>query len=400
MGLRAAQAWPMSETFRRILLPLGPETDQTLVVRAATVFTVWFDAPLQVVCSEEDLARCQGLALSLGVPIEPVLVLEDPTGEGLVAHADAKAPALIVTEPDQVGLALARSSNQPVFLAVDGDSRRMPVGPLVVEITDDEGDIDALATAAIVAPRVGEPIRLVIDAKIELALGQRQSRAEAAEAHLIAMGCDVGRDALLSPDIPPLVLAGRERNATAIVVPTSRLDESDLLQSAISQSVNLLVAPAAHPGTGKGSPFRLALTTPFEDVPGSARLGTLDRAECLAKLKDHTMARIGYIDGGWPIVVPVNYRIHDGDLFIRSLSGGKVRAAERQDTVCLELDQYDEDLQTGWSVVAHGQLEVIADPSVLVQAWSNDPQPAVAADRWQWLRMVPFSMSGREASPS
>jgi nitroimidazol reductase NimA-like FMN-containing flavoprotein (pyridoxamine 5'-phosphate oxidase superfamily) len=112
------------------------------------------------------------------------------------------------------------------------------------------------------------------------------------------------------------------------------------------------------------------------------------------------VGRLGYVDQGWPTVVPVNYSTVKGDVFIRTLEGAKLSAAKRSDVVCLEIDEIDEFSRDGWSVVVHGRLEVITDPSALRMAWEHDPEPFVANERWHWLRLMPFSFSGRRVVDS
>lgn len=398
----------MASSIKRVLLPIGPAADRSHLLRTATVFSKWFEAPLQLVCSEQEgVADLQVLAAGLGVPIEPVLSLHDPFGDGLTAHAHSTAPSIIVADLATTGPAVAAASTQPVFLTADTTRPRMAVGPLVLEMTGDPRDLDAVALSAVLASAIGESIRLIVDDTHgndthETAL----AHVADAKARLREMGCEVGTDVLRPGDAQkagdkaPLVVVGRTRGATAIVIPAHRIDEPGLLAAAAEEGVGVFVAPGHDPEIGRAAPFAVDLSTALDHPPPGAKLGTLDREECLARLDRHTVARIAYVDEGWPMVVPVNYRLHRGDIVVRSLAGAKLRAAERGDMVCFELDGYDEALRTGWSVVAHGRLEVIGDPSVLRDAWASDPQPWVASERWQWLRMIPMSVSGREVWPS
>ncbi len=389
----------MSSAINRILLPLGPDEEEPALLRSATVFSSWFDAPLQIVCEDKDaLTRYQVLAGSLGVAIEPVLHLDDVHGDGMVAYAHGNGPSIIVTKPSDGGRALAAASSQPVFLVADSTRQRMPVGPLVVELTGAPDDLDALALAAILGRALGEAVRLVVGSNGDAEAPTKQ-QIEDAQARLRRMGCEVGVDRIVAAELPSLVVAAKTRGATAMIIPASQLGRRGLLDAAMAEEVNVFVAPGPDPGAGRPAPFTPDLSAPIDQTPPGAKVETLDRAECLARLERHNVARIGYVDAGWPVVVPVNYRLHNGDVFIRSLAGGKVRAAERGDVVCLELDGYDEGLRSGWSVVAHGALEVIGDPTVLNEAWANDPQPWIESDSWQWLRMVPISITGREVAP-
>ncbi len=392
----------MQTRFQRILLPIATTGQYSHQLRAATIFASWFDAPLQLVCDDEmGLTGHQALASSLGVAVEPVLCLDDAYGPGLVATANAAGPSLIVASSTAAGRRLAAESGQPVFLAPDRLGHRMPVGPLVVEVGPDTVDQSALALTAVLAEAIGESVRLVVDGANHGRNGAAANdQAVAAEKRLRQMGCDVGVDVLDAEGLPSLVLAGRSRGATGAVIPSDRLNDDDLLEAAADAALGIFVAPSRDPKAGRPAPFDVDLSHPVDHAPAGARLQIMDRDECLARLKRHRVARIGYVEAGWPTVVPVNYRLHHGDIFIRSLAGAKLRVAERGDTVCLELDGYDEALRTGWSVIAHGNLEVIGDPAVLSEAWANDPEPWVASPDWRWLRLIPISITGREVWPT
>ncbi|MGH1491996.1 MAG: pyridoxamine 5'-phosphate oxidase family protein [Acidimicrobiales bacterium] len=405
----------MTNACTRVLLPLpaddGPDADnQATLLRTGTLFSRWLNAPLQLVCSNaEDLPGYQTLAWSLGVPIVPVLWLEDQLHGRLLAHAESFAPSLIIAEPSPEGLALASASSQPVLLIAEARSNLTPVGPFVVELTGDDSDLDALALAAVYSRSMDENVQLLVT-KPTTTTPVSASYVENAERRLREMGCQVGVDSLVTGDLAPLVVSGKTRRATAIVIPQGRLSDVALIKTAIDEGVSLLVAPAPQKGATRSTPFETDLTAPAvrpqadqtqaDQTPAGAHLAILDHDECLSRLSRHSLARIGYVDAGWPVVVPVNYQLDDGDIYIRSLAGGKLEAAKRGDVVCLELDGYDERLRTGWSVLAHGSLELIEDPAVLRRAWANDPEPWVSADHWQWLRMVPLSLTGRDVAPS
>lgn len=389
----------MSSTCDRVLVPLTADSAQHRILLPATVLATWFKAPIQLVCDDRDrLPEYQTLAGSLGTALEPVLCLGEQPIDGLVSHAHSTAPSIIVTEASLPGLRIAAKSTQPVLLAADHPANRLPAGPLVVEITGRESDLDALALAAAVGSSLEEPIRLVVGPGADGWDASVEDATEDAQQRLIDMGCEVGIDRVDDAG-HPLVLIGRSRNATAVVVPQQRLEEAGLVEQALKLGVNVLVAPTQNAERGRAAPFGVDLRQPVASPPDGATLAVLDRETCQDLLESHSIARLGYVEAGWPTVVPINYRMNRGDLFIRTLAGGKLRAAERRDAACLELDGYDEKLRTGWSVVAHGRLEVIGDGATLRQAWDNDPQPWVASDGWQWLRFVPITISGREVLP-
>jgi hypothetical protein len=381
----------------RILLPIRPGAQHQSTLLVASVLSTWFEASLQlVVGTDDELEAARSLAQGLGLPVEEPVAADGLLGDDLVAHAHHCRPSLVVAAADADGFDYAWRATQPVLLVTGDGKNRAPTGPLVVELTGASDDNDALAVGATYATALDEALHLV--ATVDMESNQiPDAMFDSLSAHfrrLHQMGCDTAVDAVRPHGQIPLELIGRSRHALAAVIPTSRLADEDLVNATTNSGVNLLVAPntgapsAPNPAGGSvdADPGRHLLRSP---------LGEMSDQECIDVLSDHTVARLGYVDNGWPTVVPINYRMVDDAIYIRTLIGGKLRAAQRGDIVCLELDGVDETLREGWSVVVHGPLEVIADPAVLSEAWANDPMPWVDAGQWRWLRLTPFQVGGR-----
>jgi hypothetical protein len=136
------------------------------------------------------------------------------------------------------------------------------------------------------------------------------------------------------------------------------------------------------------------------DAPGGrGSLARISRVECLQLLASRRVGRLAYVARqGVPDLVPVNYVLHEGHVLVRSGIGPKLQAAERGETMVLEVDDLDDETQTGWSVVAAGPArrltvaEVHALPdSVLPRTWADGPRLAV-------LRIRPSRVEGRRLS--
>ncbi len=79
----------------------------------------------------------------------------------------------------------------------------------------------------------------------------------------------------------------------------------------------------------------------------------LSHAECLELLAGHHFGRIGVVADGQPIILPVNYVFHDGHVALPTDPGTKLSAAA-QGRVAFEVDEIDDSLHTGWSVLVTG----------------------------------------------
>ena len=101
-------------------------------------------------------------------------------------------------------------------------------------------------------------------------------------------------------------------------------------------------------------------------------LEVLDRDECLALLAHATLGRIGVTSGALPVVLPVNFMVGDGHIFVRTGRGTKLDAATRNSVVAFEVDHVDPFGHTGWSVMVTGVART-ADPEEVALTLGHPP---------------------------
>jgi nitroimidazol reductase NimA-like FMN-containing flavoprotein (pyridoxamine 5'-phosphate oxidase superfamily) len=146
---------------------------------------------------------------------------------------------------------------------------------------------------------------------------------------------------------------------------------------------------------------RATLTSSLDVVDGVAPLpGSLTRlshAEALALMAVECVGRIVYVArAGVPDVVPVNYRLIDEAIFISSGPGPKLQAADRHDLVAFEVDDIDDVLSTGWSVVAHGTARRVSQQErLLLEQRGQSPTPWAAGPRHDVIRIDITRIAGR-----
>ena len=123
--------------------------------------------------------------------------------------------------------------------------------------------------------------------------------------------------------------------------------------------------------------------------------------ECLMLLDLAYVGRIGVSVGALPVIVPVNYVLHEGDVVFRTSAGTKLAAATADAVVAFEVDHHDPHGTRGWSVLLRGRAEEIVDPAQVAQAralplhsWALDG----AADHY--VRLHPTMISGRRFQPT
>ena len=135
------------------------------------------------------------------------------------------------------------------------------------------------------------------------------------------------------------------------------------------------------------------MTTPVPDR--RTGLVELSEPECWELLESTTFGRVAVTVGTTPDVFPVNYRVHNGEIVVRTEAGTKLAASTLMRSVAFEIDAHDESDHTGWSVVAKGHGR---EPSHLDELLALDDlgmEPWVDAPKTRWLAITPTEITGR-----
>ncbi len=384
-----------------IVVALRTRSDERELLMPASVLASWFEVPVVLVTPEADrLGELESLTRGLGTLTRIPAVADGPSFPSAIVDfltdhdGTTSERALIVASATDTGFEIARTAPFPTFIPTASSRVRLATGPLVLELAGSSSDTDVLATAAIWSRPLGVGVRIVTE---------EGPNTEAIDARdrMHALGVDAGIDSLRPHGLDPAVLVARTRMATALIVPQDRIDEPAFARTATREGVSIVVAPTmadrsihSHHEEWHDDWAEWMNARPAASSHGAVAV-ELDAASCWDRLGAARVGRIAYLEDGWPTIVPVNFSVDDGAVIIRSLDGGKARAAERDEVVCLEIDGVDLDDRTGWSVLARGHLRVIDDPEALRDAWANDPEPFIASPRWRWLRLEPFTVTGR-----
>jgi nitroimidazol reductase NimA-like FMN-containing flavoprotein (pyridoxamine 5'-phosphate oxidase superfamily) len=128
-----------------------------------------------------------------------------------------------------------------------------------------------------------------------------------------------------------------------------------------------------------------------------AGLVTLDLDECYRRLSREPVGRLGFVDQGGPVILPVNFAVDGRSLVFRSGSGSKLSAAIMERPVCLEVDGWDDFEHDGWSVLVKGLAEEVVDPDEVERFESLPVRPWAQPElRCNWVRVRPDEVSGRQ----
>jgi nitroimidazol reductase NimA-like FMN-containing flavoprotein (pyridoxamine 5'-phosphate oxidase superfamily) len=99
--------------------------------------------------------------------------------------------------------------------------------------------------------------------------------------------------------------------------------------------------------------------------------------------------------GSQPDIFPVNYVVEDGEIIVRTAEGTKLAAAIMGGRVAFEIDEFNADNHTGWSVVVHGTareaeglLDVMHDEEIDTSPWADGAKLRV-------VHITPDHVTGR-----
>jgi nitroimidazol reductase NimA-like FMN-containing flavoprotein (pyridoxamine 5'-phosphate oxidase superfamily) len=136
-------------------------------------------------------------------------------------------------------------------------------------------------------------------------------------------------------------------------------------------------------------------------ISGTVQFEKIAPHDCRMLLDRAYVGRVGVSVQALPVILPVNYVMHEGDVVFRVSAGTKLAAATAGAVVAFEVDHHDPHGTTGWSVLLQGRAQEIDDPAELARArelplhsWALDG----AADHY--VRLRPTMMCGRRFQPA
>ena len=125
------------------------------------------------------------------------------------------------------------------------------------------------------------------------------------------------------------------------------------------------------------------------------RFGPLPATECLARLRSHTIGRVGWNTTEGPQILPVSYVVRDGLIVFRTTPYGALSELRNVRQVAFEVDEFGHDGAAS-SVVVRGfsrqitgawpLLDLLRDPRVV---------PWAAGPRTLAISIEPESITGR-----
>ncbi len=121
----------------------------------------------------------------------------------------------------------------------------------------------------------------------------------------------------------------------------------------------------------------------------------LDEQECWDLLGSVAVGRIAVDIAGQPDIFPINYVVDDGGIVFRTGPGTKLAGAVLSGHVAFEIDGYEPEQRTAWSVVVKGRAHQIEHMVEMFAAEDLPLFPWVASPKPDFVKIRPDLVTGR-----
>jgi nitroimidazol reductase NimA-like FMN-containing flavoprotein (pyridoxamine 5'-phosphate oxidase superfamily) len=133
-------------------------------------------------------------------------------------------------------------------------------------------------------------------------------------------------------------------------------------------------------------------------------LEELGEAECLRLIESGGIGRIGYSGRYGPTVMPVNYQLYDGTIVFRTTPDSatdedlRTGIANAEYKVAFEIDDFDTEARTGWSVLIQGSAHHVESEDERVSMVDAEVDPWPGGGRDLFMRITPSRITGRRVT--
>jgi nitroimidazol reductase NimA-like FMN-containing flavoprotein (pyridoxamine 5'-phosphate oxidase superfamily) len=123
--------------------------------------------------------------------------------------------------------------------------------------------------------------------------------------------------------------------------------------------------------------------------------------ESLRLIASGGIGRIAFQSRFGPVVLPVNYRLHEGAIVFRTARHSpldedlQTGIANAHYVVAFEIDDIDHAARTGWSVLIQGPAHRVESEAERASAVRSGVEPWPAGDRELFVQIIPSRVTGR-----
>lgn len=124
-------------------------------------------------------------------------------------------------------------------------------------------------------------------------------------------------------------------------------------------------------------------------------LEIIEEAECRTLLAGKEVGRIAVSIANKPDIYPVNFKMAGNRIVIHTIPGTKLAAAVLGTGVAFEVDEFDRDSRSGWSVVVHGYASEVEGTEAVMEAEALGIDPWVDNPKYRYLQIEIDEITGR-----
>jgi transcriptional regulator with XRE-family HTH domain len=150
------------------------------------------------------------------------------------------------------------------------------------------------------------------------------------------------------------------------------------------------VAPSTLAGAGMNMP-------PGQRTAArNATLYELTEAECRALIAPGGVGRFLFVEADrGPMAVPVNFKVDGSDVVFRTSGDAAIEEGIHQQRVSFDVDNLDDALGEGWSVLLTGTASVVTGAAETSRAQALGIVPWADGERDVYVRLSPSRITGR-----
>jgi len=126
----------------------------------------------------------------------------------------------------------------------------------------------------------------------------------------------------------------------------------------------------------------------------SAVITYLSDDACFARLAEHELGRLVTHAGDVLDIFPVNFTLDGRSVIFRTAEGSKLTELSINDEVLFEVDDYT--AEDAWSVIVRGHAQRLETSDEVRAADELPLRPWIPTLKYNYVRIVPTSVSGRE----
>ena len=128
----------------------------------------------------------------------------------------------------------------------------------------------------------------------------------------------------------------------------------------------------------------------------NAMLHELTMAQCRELIAAGGIGRFLFVqEGRGPVAIPVNFKMDEDDVIFRTSGDTSVAEGIRQQPVSFDVDQLDDALGEGWSVLLTGNASLITGAAEISRVQALDIEPWAGGGREVYVRLSPSRITGR-----